>query len=232
MRLRSAPAAALAVACTLAAPAAGAQGWAVQPDGRPTYTDTYTTTGVFFCAAPLVLGASCEASGNTLRLGSNGAFVTYQFNGLTQAVAATNQPQRVAFGTLVTTPSGAGGFTFPTTQMVNATAFSFRLGMRNSAGTELIAKRDYVVRGAPTEQPTSCCPDDLSAFIVQLPRAPGPITYPSVVFSNFTDLRLVSTPESRDISAQVGLVPEPSTFALGAAGLALVGAAARRRARG
>jgi hypothetical protein len=233
MRSRSATLTALAaVLSTLAPVAARAQGWSVLPSGEAAFTDTYTTAGSFSCwggTLGFAPGSSCEASGNTLRLGNNGAFMTLTFEGLTRTITATNIAQRPSLGTLSVVLSGSGPFAFPVPTNPNALSFSFGLQVTNGRGTSQTLGAGYIVTDAAAEQPVRCCEGFRQHLAFGTPAPPSPFRYTAVVFDQFADLTLRPVAGSREISAQVGIVPEPSTFALGALGLVALGVVARRK---
>lgn len=222
---------AAAAAFAVGAPvtAADAQrGWSILPDGHPAHADTYRTSGRFVCNGQPFDGA-CQVVGNTLRLGNNGAFLTLEFIGRSQALVATPGEQTTTLGTLVTTVSGTGPFAFPGMLL----GFSFFLDVQNGAGVTDTRGFGYLSRMPSTELPVGCC-DDYKTFVsFAVPRPPGNFTYSSVVFSHFPDLRLAAVNSSLDITVTYGLIPEPSAYALTLAGLVgVLGVAHRGRRTG
>lgn len=216
--------------------AVAAQGWSILPDGHPAWTDTYSTSGRFICGVPggggWPTGGSCDVIGNTLRLGNNGAFLTLEFIGRTQSLTTGPARQATTLGTLVTTVSGTGPFVFPAAPNPNALSFAFFLDIRNGAGLTQSRGFGYLLLRTPSSAlPVGCCEDYQTYVSFDVPRPFGNFTYHSAQFNGFTDPRLLATNASIDITVTHGLVPEPSTYALTAAGLLGVLAAARRARR-
>lgn len=212
-----------------------AQGWALLPDGGWGYAHNLTTAGTFTCigAAYYLPGGGCTASGNTLTLFTPNSSMTVIFTASTQTVVATNMRDRdLVMGTFTKTFTGAP-FTLPGFASPYGSMFSFELLLSStqpittsgsmrfeypfSTGTSLQANfgesgRDYAVL-FPT-------------------RAPSPITYGAIVYNTFVGVNLTFDAAPQTITSRVGLVPEPSTFALLATGiLCLVGVRASRRSR-
>ena len=210
-----------------------AQGWSTLPGGDVIFTDTYTTSGTFYCTqGGFAPGSSCVASGNRLTLGNNGAFITLEFLGRTQSVAAGNASVRTELGTLITTLSGTGPFVFP--RPLNPNVLTFGLDLRiasRTVGAHGVGF-GYIVTNPPGNQPVNCCENLMTHSTFFVPRPPAHYTYVGVTFDRFADFTLRPINEIRTVSATVGLVPEQSTYALVGAGLAAMsGVVRRRRAR-
>jgi hypothetical protein len=227
------PSALFAASCALAPIAARAQGWSVLPSGDAAFTDTYTTVGSFSCwggPGGFAPGSSCEASGNMLRLGNNGAFMTLMFTGLTRTITATHVAQRPSLGTLSVVLSGSGPFAFPVPTNPNVLSFDFALSVTSGSLGAQTYRAGYIVTDPAAEQTRVCCTGYRHFLGFGTPTPPPPFGYTAVVFDQFADVTLRPVTGSREISAQVALVPEPSTFALAAVGgLVGAGVAARRR---
>jgi hypothetical protein len=224
-------AAASAAALMLSLPAAlRAQGWSTLPGGDVIFTDTYTTSGTFYCTqGGFAPGSSCVASGNRLTLGNNGAFITLEFVGRTQSIAAGNASVRTELGTLITTVSGTGPFVFP--RPLNPNVLTFGLDLR-IASTSLGASGvgfGYIVTNPPANQPVNCCENLMTYATFGVPQPPAHYTYRGVTFDRFADFTLRPIDEIRTVSATVGLIPEPSTYVLLGAGLAAMFGVVRRR---
>ena len=240
MRVRTAL---LATLCATLAPlAANAQpfGWSIQPNGEAQYTSLFSASGSFGCnSGNFRPGGSCVVSGNSLTLGNNGAFLTLSFAGISnQVVAASNVSQLVTFGVITKVFSGTGTFLFPQSVNANVPAFGFGLTVTSAipgvGASTSSAFFNYALDGRTTELSVNCCETDrdyVSYGFLQAP--PAGFRYSALVADGFRRGLVIRTTDTATlaVAAQVGVVPEPSTFALGAAGLALVGVAARWRTR-
>lgn len=239
MRPRAAVSAAALALAPLAA-AAQPLGWSTQPDGAATYTADYTSSGRFVCGPSFFLppGASCAAAGNSITIGSGSAFLTLAFNGVTsQRITATSSGNDVVtLGNLTKTFTGTGPFLFPVNTNPNVLGFTFELSLASLAPSTSTSASRYGYRfdGSTTTLPVNCCPE-YSPFLIlgTTPPPPQYRGYGPVVFDRIRHLTLRTTDSAPiGVTAVVGIVPEPATVTLMGAGLLVVGAVARRRARG
>jgi hypothetical protein len=181
----------------------------------------FTTSGVFTCRSAV----ACTGSGtDTVTLGSGSDTATLTFNGVDTTVAIGNVARPVTLGEF--TSSSAPGFIFP---------------IRTTSPKRPIVQFDFTIHHS--------APDDKSSTIrmtfgpggkMFLPLAEGPSfvsidlsstspgrNYPAFVYSFSPFPFSVPANGSTDLSAQVGVVPEPATMLLVGGGL--IGAVARRR---
>ncbi len=220
-------------AALLLAPELEGQGWVTLPNGELGFITTLTTSGFFQCGDPFFMIGSCQASGRSITLGSSGAFMTLTFQGLSQAIMATNIPQPVYLGTVTKSFSGTGSFFFPTSTNINVPLcfFYMDLGLQGGAplwgGTwgaaYLPLSRTSIPRGSW---------DTGDALGFGISPSPQPYAYSSVVFDPFWGATVTVTGEPMKIYANAGIAPEPSTLWL--TGTGIVGAFAalyRRRKR-
>lgn len=222
--------AAIALACLVPATAARADGWALLPNGEWGFSQLVSTSGFFACVNSqyYLPGGSCTASGNTLTLTSGSSTMTVTFTGSIQTVLATgSRDTDLVMGTLTKTFTG-GPFTIPPMASRVAELFNLRIVLDGSTGTRGAMQSGYTSE-AGTYLPYNCCENYPTYTALGLgPRPPG-ITYTLAVFDTFAgrDIRFDTTPNT--ITARVGLVPEPSTYALFAAGLAMLAVVRRTR---
>jgi hypothetical protein len=208
------------------------QSWVTLPNGELGFITTLTTTGFFQCGDPFFMIGSCQvsANGNSLTLGSGGAFMTLTFLGLSQSIMATNIAQPVYVGSVTKSFSGSGQFLFPTSTNSNVPLFFLYIDIGLQAGTPLWGSvwgaaylplsRTSIPRGSWDTG------DGLGWGIIP---SPEPYTYGSVALDPFWGATMTVTGEPLQIYANAGIAPEPATIWLTGTGLAVVAASLRRR---
>ncbi len=219
-------------AALILAPELEGQGWVKLPNGEMAYITDMTTTGFFQCGDPFYLIGSCNVSGNSITLGSGGAFMTLTFQGISQIITATNVSQQVHLGSVTKTFSGTGPFLFPTSTNMNVPLFFVYMHLATSS--PLVRSGTWGAGYLPlsrTAIPKSCCDYLPDVVEFSMDPSPPPFMYGGFVFDAFSGTTLTVTGEPMDIYANVGIVPEPATIWLTGTGLVGVFAALRRRRR-
>ncbi|MGH7693639.1 MAG: PEP-CTERM sorting domain-containing protein, partial [Gemmatimonadaceae bacterium] len=140
--------------------------------------------------------------------------------------------QPVQLGTATKTFGGSGPFLFPASTNINVPLFFFFINL--STTTPLPGFGQWGAGYLPlsrTTIPKSCC-DYLPDWVpfATLPPPPG-YTYGAFTFDGFFGTTMTVTEEPLNISANVGIVPEPATIWLTGTGLVAAFAALRRRRR-
>ena len=155
--------------------------------------------------------------------------MTLTFTPTTQTVIATNSRDLdIVMGTLTKTFTGLG-FTLPAFASPNGTLFSFDLLLASTVPiTTFGGMRFAYTARTGTSLPFDCC-DAIDYTVLQLSPPPSPLTYSKIVYNTFRGVDITFSSEPHTITSRVGLVPEPRTYALLAAGMSLIGLLAKRR---
>lgn len=217
--------------CALSVPASAQ--WAADGDDF-SYTFGYQVTGSLACATNYrAQPCLTDAGGITLYNGDAFARITYTgVSGI--ATAANHRTGPVSFGTLHVAFGGTTVFTWP--KMIAQTA-SFGLGLTFTPLGVPSPVPGFNNRGFIWTSPTNMASffgELYSPFIFpNLGAPPHPLGHSySVVFSEFNHPQLDATaPGDYDLTATVSLIPEPTTWAMMALGLAVIGVGVRKRAR-
>jgi len=182
----------------------------------------FSTDGVFTCLRSL----ACAGSGtSTVTLGSGGNTATLTFNGVDTTVAIGNKATLVSLGSFST--SGGSGFTFPTRPNPNTPILKFEFKIHHTSPVDdTNTKTLWFGPGGKSDLPLLMGTDHTS-FPLSL-TSPGH-NYPAFVYSFSPFPFKISGGGMTDLTARVGVVPEPATFVLVGGGLA---AAIARRRRG
>ena len=212
-----------------------AQGWGLLPDGGWGYTHSLTTSGRFTClgAAYYLPGGGCTASGNTVTLFTANSSMTVIFTASTQTVVATNMRDLdLVMGTLTKTFAGAP-FTLPGFSSQYGSMFSFELLLSSTqpAATSGSMRFEYPANTG-TSLPANFGESGRDYAVLFPTPAPSPITYGAIVYNTFVGVNITFDAAPQTITSRVGLVPEPSTFALftvGILGVTGIGALKRNR---
>jgi len=185
----------------------------INPDGSLVANVAFTTQGIFTCNPDI----SCSGSGtSSVMLGSG---VTVSFVGANATVPVGNVATPVTLGTFT-----ASGGAFPSLPNPNAAILRFDFSLTQTSPTSSTANsRWFFGPGGGAALPLLQGPS-----YTQTPTGPNPppFAYNAIVFT------LAPFPFSipGTLTADAGLVPEPTTLILAATGL--IGAVqARRRTR-
>lgn len=217
--------------CALAAPASAQ--WAADGDDF-SYTFGYQVTGGLGCATNYV-AQPCVTDAGGITLYNGDAFARITYTGVSGvATAANHRIGPVSFGTLHVAFGGTTVFTWP--KMIAQTA-SFGLGLTFTPLGVVNPVQGHHSRGFIWTSPTNMASffgERYSPYLFpDLGAPPHPLGHSyQVVFSEFNHPQLdATTPGDYDLTATVSLIPEPSTWAMMALGLAAVGVGARKRLR-
>lgn len=211
------------------------QGWVTLPNGELGFITSLTTTGFFQCGEAYAIIGSCQASGNSITLGSGGSFMTMMFQGLSQIITATNVGTPVQLGTVTKSFSGSGPFLFPASRNINAVLFYFFINLAVTGATPGWTTGSTWGAGylplSRTSIPKSCC-DYLPDFVAfDAGQSPAPFNYGMLIFDGFWETKMTATGEPMTIYTNAAILPEPSTIWLTGTGIMCVAAALRRRRR-
>ena len=203
--------------CVIHPTKALADPFGIKPDGSLVANVTFTTQGVFTCNS----GIPCSGSGtSSVTLGSGANIVALSFAGANTTVAVGNVATLVTLGTF--SGSGAGPFPSLPNPGTAILRFDFSLTQTSPVASTASSRWFFAPGGGAalpllegpsyTQTPTGPNPPPFGYNAIVFTLAPFPFTIPGT------------------LTADAGLVPEPTTLILAATGL--IGAAqARRRAR-
>lgn len=211
--------------------AADAQ-WGIAPDGHNQYTFNYSTSMTFGCGPDW---AGCAVSGNILTYSSASGSLTFTFTGTSGVFTAGNVSRPLELGTLHVTETGS--YSFPTVGHPNTIFLTFNLAVNSTLpiATTAVWRAGYIREGGIVDgsyiNPVGNEYGYRDHFTI--PTAPRPPRGSTIIVaSHGMPPWLFASSADHVLTAQVGLVPEPSTWMmLGTGLLGLGGVALRRRSR-
>lgn len=182
-------------------------------------SSTFSVEGTFHCRAEL-----CSASGNTVTLGDGDSSATMIFTGRSGTIDVWNHVRPVTLGDIESTASE--GFLFPPSPHPAQPVFFLRVVLRQSLPVQGLSTR--VFESGPGGTPTlPLLGTDFSHFAVLT----GLDNYPRTIFSLSPFPLSLPSSGTTTITADVAVIPEPTTMLLLSTGLGVVYARRRHRNR-
>jgi hypothetical protein len=193
--------------------------FSIQPNGELVVDTAFTTHGIFTCPRSI----ACVGSGSSsITLSSGTSTLTLSFTGVDTSLLVGNTVVPVGLGTIQSAPIGAG-FTFPTRANVDWPVVNLALSLAESSPTARTLTYNWHA-GPGGGTTLNFFGDDFVASA--LPPNPGGFRYTHIGFTidpfgpQSRALTVSSAPGTVSITANVGLVPEPSSILLLGSGLA------------
>ena len=207
--------------------------WVLGPGDLVSYTANYTFTGGVNCSSSQYFVGACTNTASGVRLFSGTAWQDITFEGSASAVTASNVSSTVRVGRVTAVAGGVGPFAWHasiSSPVIPLFGFNVLATITQPVAlTSQIFAYHFVPDNA-TLLSYNCCDGDYTYGVFPFTPQPAPLHYSNVVFSLVTYPSFsANAPNTQDIYAVVGLIPEPSTYALTFAGLLAIGLIARRR---
>jgi hypothetical protein len=211
----------LVLVLLLVATSARADTFTIQPDGSVLLETSLMTRGVFTCML-----SQCSGSGtNSVTLGTGASTATITFTGLDTSIDVTNRASRVSLGTFE--GSAMPGFTFPERRNENNPVLSFHVFVTQGAPIADTTRKGWPFGpGGGVVLPVL---GGTSHFSLPIPENDSGFGYTAVVYTVRPFPFAIPSEGSLNLTADVGLVPEPATLILFSSGLAGVAMARRRK---
>jgi len=193
--------------------------FSIQPNGDLVVDTAFTTHGIFTCPRSI----ACVGSGSSsITLSSGGSTLTLSFTGVDTSLPVGNTVVPIGLGTIQSAPIGAG-FTFPTRANVDWPVVNLALSLTESSPTARTLTYNWHA-GPGGGTTLNFFGDDFLASA--LPPNPGGFGYTHIGFTidpfgpQSKAFTVSSAPGTVSITANVGLIPEPSSILLLGTGLA------------
>jgi hypothetical protein len=203
--------------------------WFTAANGEYAYNFEYTTRVQFSCGYPMPT-STCATDGTSLTIGSGDAWATLTFASYTGSGVATNvRTGGFAIGAFNLTYGGSSQFLWPIP--TNQAALFFARVTVQETGP--IVSTSSLTRGFRTVNPfeltDNCC--EGTGRYVQLgmseppPAVIGPV---AIIIDEFSPMTIAAGDTTLTVTAAIGIVPEPSTWAMILIGLGGIAAVRRR----